>query len=420
MTSARNSILLALGMGLLAGLLAALGLVLLTGSATMAATEATTPDLLPGVDLVTEEVEPGVYQVLSDGVRDLSRAIARDPLTPEGAETRSAYLNELHRGAIETDADGGVWLLWPDRFFRLGADTTAAWPKPAPKEGRYDMALHTELDPAGILYRGGPNLAGFGQASDGAGWLSFDGESWHQVPSPGDGLAITDFRVAPDSTVWAMTTPTDRGPRSFRTGKRLARLDGDGWIRISLPPAPGKDPDRAIKRWGVTDDGAVWLTRGRESVHLFHDGAWQPLGGPTEVPGAVVGPYGDVFHDGSRFQVDARGRTTEAAVPNQYRWRARKSAVEIAPDRSLWYPAAAAVDATEDPGGMPNAGCDGLARWQAGTIARYLRDTCVYDLAIAPGGAVWLQAGTWTGSRRSPEMVGPVDTYVITPEAVAE
>ena len=25
------------------------------------------PDLLPGVDLVTEEVEPGVYRVLSDG-----------------------------------------------------------------------------------------------------------------------------------------------------------------------------------------------------------------------------------------------------------------------------------------------------------------------------------------------------------------
>ena len=26
-----------------------------------------TPDLLPGVDLVTEEIEPGVYQVVSDG-----------------------------------------------------------------------------------------------------------------------------------------------------------------------------------------------------------------------------------------------------------------------------------------------------------------------------------------------------------------
>ena len=33
----------------------------------IAETTAATPDLLPGVDLVTEEIEPGVYQVVSDG-----------------------------------------------------------------------------------------------------------------------------------------------------------------------------------------------------------------------------------------------------------------------------------------------------------------------------------------------------------------
>jgi hypothetical protein len=43
--------------------------------ATDAPTEAedtATPDLLPGVDLVTEEVDPGVFHVVSDGVRGLS------------------------------------------------------------------------------------------------------------------------------------------------------------------------------------------------------------------------------------------------------------------------------------------------------------------------------------------------------------
>ena len=34
---------------------------------TEAVADSTTPDLLPGVDLVTEEVEPGVYRVLGDG-----------------------------------------------------------------------------------------------------------------------------------------------------------------------------------------------------------------------------------------------------------------------------------------------------------------------------------------------------------------
>ena len=58
MRSVRQALVSTLAVGLLA-------------APALAAEEATTPDLLPGVDLVTEEVEPGVYRVLSDGVRNL-------------------------------------------------------------------------------------------------------------------------------------------------------------------------------------------------------------------------------------------------------------------------------------------------------------------------------------------------------------
>jgi len=42
------------------------------------AADTTSPDLLPGVDLVTEEVEPGVYRVVSDGVRELEWPATQD------------------------------------------------------------------------------------------------------------------------------------------------------------------------------------------------------------------------------------------------------------------------------------------------------------------------------------------------------
>jgi hypothetical protein len=55
-------------------IVAAITISLLTGSAVgVAAQGSLATDLLPGVDLVTEEVEPGVHRVMSDGLRDLSR-----------------------------------------------------------------------------------------------------------------------------------------------------------------------------------------------------------------------------------------------------------------------------------------------------------------------------------------------------------
>ena len=62
----------------------------------------TRSDIVPGVDLVTEEVEPGVLRVVSDGVRELSAPANRD------------------EGKVVVAPDGNVWVFGTDGFYRLG------------------------------------------------------------------------------------------------------------------------------------------------------------------------------------------------------------------------------------------------------------------------------------------------------------
>jgi hypothetical protein len=78
----------------------------------------TTAGLLPGVDLVTEEVEPGVFRVLSDGVRELSNV-------PVGAaaDDELAFWDFLMSPNIAAGR-ASVWWFGPDGFFRLGDDQT--------------------------------------------------------------------------------------------------------------------------------------------------------------------------------------------------------------------------------------------------------------------------------------------------------
>ena len=79
--------------------------------ATSEPTEATTTsvrtDILAGVALTVEEVEPGVFHVVNDGVRDPS---------------------STDNVGIAVGHDGAVWLLRQPEFLRLGADAATAWP----------------------------------------------------------------------------------------------------------------------------------------------------------------------------------------------------------------------------------------------------------------------------------------------------
>ena len=92
--------------------LALAGLVMATLMCGAAAVAAQGPssdvDLLPGVDLLTEEVEPGVFRVASDGVRDLSSPIEFVWFW-EGEAPRMLYRNNaMATGGLAAN-DEGVW-----------------------------------------------------------------------------------------------------------------------------------------------------------------------------------------------------------------------------------------------------------------------------------------------------------------------
>ena len=86
-----------------------LAITLLAAVATPVAAQSptTTEELLSG--MVTEEVEPGVFRVVHDGVRDLSY-----PLGGWG------YVGFI----VDVTPDGGVWLsaMWAHGLYRLGEE----------------------------------------------------------------------------------------------------------------------------------------------------------------------------------------------------------------------------------------------------------------------------------------------------------
>jgi hypothetical protein len=72
------------------------------------------------VDLVTEEVEPGVFRVLSGGVRDLESEPTID-------RVGDMDLIGTHH-SIAAGLDGSVWSFRPEAFYRPGDGDRYDWP----------------------------------------------------------------------------------------------------------------------------------------------------------------------------------------------------------------------------------------------------------------------------------------------------
>ncbi|MEA2026526.1 MAG: hypothetical protein U9O18_07525, partial [Chloroflexota bacterium] len=115
----------------------------------------------------TTEVEPGILQVVGDGVRDLA---SNDNIS------------------IVSGRDGGIWLLSEDRFLRVGAEETHQWPS-----GQAEAVNAFGVAPDGTVWT-------VGQGEDGISILrSFDGERWISHEPTSDTRAID---VALDGRVW--------------------------------------------------------------------------------------------------------------------------------------------------------------------------------------------------------------------------
>ncbi|MEA2025278.1 MAG: hypothetical protein U9O18_01170 [Chloroflexota bacterium] len=329
----------------------------------------TTGELLSG--MVTEEVEPGVYRVIDDGVRDLSSA---------------------DYWGVVAGEDGSIWLGGSGDLFRLGVTETHDW-----QLGEWNGLWDFEIGHDGTVWAVAVN-------DEGQALRSFDGEAWatHRAVeyfSGQDG----DVEVVSDGVVWAALGDGTLG---------YLAADGSTWQTIETPKArpatvaagpllPAEEDDQ----WGlfgqdiwefgfIATESDAW-TPYFGGVSHYADGEWEhvPYGGPdTEaLPDDVFWGLGQAVddgpvlyrHDGTGWQQWFLGEDDRLAV----NWLVGPHA--MAPDGNFW---------------AVRPDCLGVNRFDGRTWVEYLPGICADDMDIAFDGSVWLLAD---------------DLYVITPEAVA-
>jgi hypothetical protein len=351
----------------------------------------TTDELLSG--MVTEEVEPGVFRVIHDGVRDLTSTGNRD---------------------IVAGYDDGIWLLREDGFLRLGDDGSHGWPTVFGPEGRtFEVGPHgTVWTIPNRWYRTGKDI-----------YRSADGEEWTVQPCPDECVGVT---VAPDGRAWGSST--GEGSRW-----RVGLLGSAGHWQ----PLDGTIPANGFGRLLFTDSGDRygvefgWVY----SLYRYEDDTWHHTHdfysavdvGPD---GTVWGTEGDRWHDGlARFADGEWARWTHDELPEMSWSRGGgmgfgiglraflDDEFRVAPDGSLWARLWRSGDGDESvldweqrfyavEGGR--AECDGVVRFDGESVDHFLPGRCI-SMDIAADGSVWVLADEEEGG----------DLYVITPEAVA-
>ena len=323
-----------------------------------AQTTAATPDFLPGVVLVTEEVEPGVYRVIGDGVRDISDRVGQVAINSEGdvwvglgaggpiniirlgEPGVSLKLVGRQRGTLGMTARGAPVIVSPDpaRLFDGEAWRTTEL---------------SEYDACWVAWSADEQRSAAG--ADGACYTSHgDGDGpLVRIDADGTRTAFTHAElglgpeqngvlspvVGPDGSIWAAVFDTD-----FSTGifEGLVRYDGSAW---SFIPYDGDDAmlcgscfsNLAVDRGGViwfgrrVDDAAPVLSWDGDSWGSYMQGEGRSLR-PYPV---LSWPNGDIW-----FGSDARwdGATLSLAEP-PIPWGDGWSRA-TAPDGSAW----AAID----------------------------------------------------------------------------
>jgi hypothetical protein len=374
---------------------------LLGVSAVPAAAQSLTEELLSG--MVTEEVEPGVYRVVSDGVHDL---------TPDNDIQELGFPSHF----VDVAPDGGVWLSGGDHggdgLYRLGEDRSYGDPGES-----WGPTRHQGFAPDGTLW-----------SYDGDSIRTFTDGVW--VVRPLHGLDLHDLATGLDGDAWVVAEDAGGDGRQGRAVLRLARkLDGedpyqrlDGWAALT-------DADGWPESIEVAADGSIWLLGlgWHDRWLLRYDGqGWNVVDAPTsilrgsELRDLVAGPDGSLWLVGTRWpnegpqpgpalaRLDRSGWTTFGDLDAGFGWGQMVGVffgshlLDVAPDGALW----------------PNISTDlfahaGVARFDGVTWQRFLDGRTVHDLDAGPDGSVWVRA-----EDASTDGQGPIHTYVITPEAV--
>ena len=174
------------------------------------------PDLLPGVDLVTEEVEPGVYRVLGDAAgHDL---VAEPP------------------AGVTVAADGSIWLLRAsedrgtarsmdpyhdvDAVLRLGQEGTHRFESSS--SDFVDLAV--DIEGAAWVSVGSTTQDGrWGYSSAQGNLTSLNGGRWANPAWPDGSTDVGAIEGTADGTVWVAQNVED-GP-----GPKVARIKDGEW-----------------------------------------------------------------------------------------------------------------------------------------------------------------------------------------------
>ena len=214
----------------------------------------TTEELLSG--MVTEEVEPGVFRVVNDGVRDLSY--------PVGGWGVSGFM-------VDVTPDGSVWLsarAGGQGLFRLGEEPVF--------EDLEGFPPYREVAPDGSLWAIGD------VPDDRSGIFSFDGEGWTVRATTTDDFSA--LAVGPDGTVWVAAIDRDKYCPDIEAGDCsgivLLRLEDDGSLTTIEDWSDVYDGDAVVYQLAVSPDGDVWLVgtsaraRGPSAVAL----RWRGMG----------------------------------------------------------------------------------------------------------------------------------------------
>ena len=383
-----------------------------TSEATATPEASVATDLLPGLTLSAEAVEPGVFRVVGDGVRDLFRAVPGAGGGPQA----------FYRTNVVAGLDRSVWVFGHDEFYRIGDGHSY----PVGRETGGRQGQKVKVAPDGVLWTidAGSSLVSFADGTwttrkkgvtafdmqrDGSVWATdgstlerFDGTGWVEVGDVGGhaGSGVSDLWVSPVIHEYFASSYE----RPHAEVEVLLLMDADDgcpgcelWLGFPEPGGGSYGPAGALSIGiGPVDmdvHGDYWISQ-QVRVPLTGQGLADSEGSSATVPYLV-------HVEGGPTTVYSADEGVPLMGPRTGSW----SFLRAAADGSVWL-----TPDVEDP-----ASCEGIARFDGTTLARYLADVCVYAFDIAPDGAVWIQASappTATG-------VGHVNTYVITPEAAA-
>jgi hypothetical protein len=374
-------------------LIAALLSLALAVPVTAADEPASTSDLLPGVDLVTEEVSPGVFRVLSDGERNLRRNVWDVAVSPEGGVWVLKYADWQ---------PGGVVVIEDLRVLRLGDPDGTRFGRSV------DAGLVTRPEGTIVLseeerrrvfdgkrwtrWRPTPEQRCQGAWADGVCWTPtlgegyvFDGARRTDPSGQQRSYSAEDIGLGPDEhpgtglvasgdgRIWLSAHHHgDDGPDAFAG---LVTYDGESWSRVDAPPARTlRFADLALDA-----DGVVWLAAERDGSLVLH--AWD---GKTwssyETSDYRFAPHSWVSPDG--------GGGKGCCEPN----------LRFADDGTLWIGKLTRFDGSN------------FQVVEGPTIGGSTRPD-VLDAEHAPDGSIWMVVGEH--EQRTDGL------YVITPEAVA-